>query len=285
MGRSRASRRSTTWIQRTWTSSSNRPTAGRRLCRRPHGARGPPMNFDTATFWQALTSQGFRDGAITAIALTVVAQLTAVVIGLVVALMRASGNRVLRAISWTYVWIFRAIPTLVQLLFVWNALPQLFPALIEGWFSPFLAAWLALSLNEGAYMAEIVRSGLLAVDEGQQPAARALGMTPRSVFRRVVLPQVMRVIIPPTANEFITMLKITSLASAISLQELLSYTQQSISITFRFAEYYAAAAIYYLVIVSVFMAFQAWLERRFLWTSQRGDPGRLTAALRGMGAR
>jgi polar amino acid transport system permease protein len=243
------------------------------------------MNFDTATFWQALTSQGFRDGAIIAIALTVVAQLTAVVIGLVVALMRGSGFRILRAIGWTYVWIFRAIPTLVQLLFVWNALPQLFPALIEGWFSPFLAAWLALSLNEGAYMAEIVRSGLLAVDEGQQLAARALGMTPPSVFRRVVLPQVMRVIIPPTANEFITMLKITSLASAISLQELLSYTQQSISISFRFAEYYAAAAIYYLVIVSVFMVFQALLERRFLWTSQGGESGRLTTTLRGLGAR
>jgi len=243
------------------------------------------MNFDPAIFWQALTSQQFRDGALIAIALTVAAQLTAVVIGLVLALMRASGNRVLGAASWTYVWIFRAIPTLVQLLFVWNALPQLIPALREDWFSPFLAAWVALSMNEGAYMAEIVRSGLLAIDDGQQLAARALGMTPRSVFRRVILPQVMRVIIPPTANEFITMLKITSLASAISLQELLTYTQQSISITFRFAEYYAAAAIYYLVIVSVFMVFQAWLERRFLWTSQRGDAGGLATALRGKGAR
>ena len=236
------------------------------------------MNFDPTVFWQALTSDTFRQGAITAIALTVVAQLTAVVIGLVLAVMRGSGNRLLRGISWTYVWIFRAIPTLVQLLFVWNALPQLFPSLVESWFSPFLAAWLA--------MAEIVRSGLLAIDEGQQLAARALGMTPLSVFRRVVLPQVIRVIIPPTANEFITMLKITSLASAISLQELLTYTQQSISITFRFAEYYAAAAIYYLVIVSVFMAFQAWLERRFLWSSQRGGgERRFVTALRGMGAR
>jgi polar amino acid transport system permease protein len=243
------------------------------------------MNFDPAIFWQALTSQGFREGALIAIALTVVSQLTAVVIGLVVALMRGSGSSILRGIGWTYVWIFRAIPTLVQLLFVWNALPQLFPALREGWFSPFIAAWFALSLNEGAYMAEIVRSGLLAVDEGQQLAARALGMTPRSVFRRVVLPQVIRVIIPPTANEFITMLKITSLASAISLQELLSYTQQSISITFKFAEYYAAAAIYYLVIVSVFMVLQAWLERRFLWTSQGGESRGLATTLRGLGAR
>jgi polar amino acid transport system permease protein len=243
------------------------------------------MNFDPAVFGEALTSQGFRDGAIIALALTVVSQLSAVVIGLVLALMRGSGLRLLRGMSWTYVWIFRAIPTLVQLLFVWNALPQLFPALIQDWFSPFIAAWIALSINEGAYMAEIVRGGLLAVDEGQQLAARALGMTPLSVFRRVVLPQVVRVIIPPTANEFITMLKITSLASAISLRELLTYTQQEISITFRFAEFYAAAAIYYLVIVSVFMALQAWLERRFLWTSQRGGERRLVSALRAMGAR
>ena len=243
------------------------------------------MSFDPAVFVAALTSQGFRDGAAIAIALTVVSQLTAVAIGLVLAVMRGSGWRPLRGVSWTYIWIFRAIPTLVQLLFVWNALPQLFPALREDWFSPFLAAWIALSMNEGAYMAEIVRSGLLAVDEGQQLAARALGMTPWSVFRRVTMPQVVRVIIPPTANEFITMLKITSLASAISLQELLTVTQQQISITFRFAEFYAAAAIYYLVIVSVFMAFQAWLERRFRWTSQRGGERTLVSAVRAMGAR
>src|SRR5258707_9452697 len=130
------------------------------------------MNFDPAVFFDALTSQGFREGALIAIALTVVSQLTAVVIGLVLAVMRGSGYRLLRGISWTYVWIFRAIPTLVQLLFVWNALPQLFPALKEEWFSSFIAAWLALSINEGAYMAEIIRGGLLSVDEGQQLAAR-----------------------------------------------------------------------------------------------------------------
>ena len=243
------------------------------------------MSFDPAVFWGALTSQGFRDGAITSIAVTVVAQVTAVLIGLALAVMRGSRLRVVRGASWTYVWIFRAIPTLVQLLFVWNALPQLFPIFKEHWFSPFIAAWLALSINEGAYMAEIVRGGLLAVDEGQQLAARALGMTPSSVFRRVILPQVVRVIIPPTANEFITMLKITSLAYAISLRELLTFTQQSISITFRFAEFYAAAAIYYLVIVSVFMLLQASLERRFRWTSQGGNERSLASTLRALGGR
>jgi polar amino acid transport system permease protein len=244
------------------------------------------MNFDPAVFVDALTSEGFRTGALVAIALTAVAQLTAVVIGLVLAVMRESSLGVLRAASWTYVWIFRAIPTLVQLLFFWNAVPQLFPTLVRAdWYSPFVAAWIALSINEGAYMAEIVRGGLLAIDEGQRLAARALGMQPLSVYRRVILPQLIRVIIPPTANEFITMLKITSLAAAISLGELLTYTQQSISITFRFAEYYAAAAVWYLAIVSIFMAVQSQLERRFRWTSQgRGAPG-LIGGLTGVGGR
>jgi len=242
------------------------------------------VQFDSKVFFDALTSPVFREGAVTAILLTAAAQLTAVVIGLALAAMRESGFRVLRAASWTYVWVFRAIPTLVQLLFVWNALPQLFPALREDWFSPFLAAWLALSMNEGAYMAEIVRGGLLAIDEGQKLAGRALGMKPWSVFRRVTLPQLIRVIIPPTANEFITMLKITSLASAISLQELLSTTQRNISITFKFAEFYAAAAIYYLVIVSIFMVVQNWLERRFRWTSQARTVG-IVGGLTGVGGR
>ena len=244
------------------------------------------MNFDSKIFFDALGSQGFRDGAITAIALTAVSQVAAVVIGLVLAMMRESRLGLLRGASWTYVWIFRAIPTLVQLLFFWNALPQLIPGLIRAeWYTAFVAAWIALSINEGAYMAEIVRGGLLAIDSGQQLAGRALGMTPWSVFRRVTLPQVVRVIIPPTANEFITMLKITSLASAISLNELLTFTQRSISINFRFAEYYAAAAIYYLVIVSVFMVIQAWLERRLHWTSQGRRSGGIVAGLRAMGAR
>jgi polar amino acid transport system permease protein len=243
------------------------------------------MNFDPAVFVDALTSEGFRNGALVAIALTAVAQLTAVVIGLVLAVMRESSLSLLRSASWTYVWIFRAIPTLVQLLFFWNAVPQLFPSLVRAdWYSPFVAAWIALSINEGAYMAEIVRGGLLAIDEGQRLAARALGMGPLSVYRRVILPQLIRVIIPPTANEFITMLKITSLAAAISLGELLTYTQQSISITFRFAEYYAAAAVWYLAIVSIFMAIQSQLERRFRWTSQGRGAG-LVGGLRALGAR
>ena len=243
------------------------------------------MNFEPQVFFDALTSEGFRNGALVAIALTAASQLTAVVIGLVLAVMRESSATLLRGASWTYVWIFRAIPTLVQLLFFWNALPQLIPGLVRAeWYNPFVAAWLALSINEGAYMAEIVRGGLLSIDEGQRLAARALGMQPGAVYRKVILPQLIRVIIPPTANEFITMLKITSLAAAISLGELLTYTQQNISITFKFAEYYAAAAVWYLVIVSIFMAIQSQLERRFRWTSQGRRAG-LIGGLTGLGGR
>jgi polar amino acid transport system permease protein len=172
-------------------------------------------------------------------------------------------------LAWAYIWIFRAIPTLLQLFFVWNALPQLFPVLRGEWFSPFLAAAVALSFNEAAYAAEILRAGLLSVDEGQRLAARALGLSPAKVFTKVVAPQLVRVAIPPLANDFITMLKITSLASVISLQELLARTQSAVSVTFQFAEYYAAAAVYYLVIVSVLMIIQSRIERRFEWTSQR----------------
>ena len=120
------------------------------------------------------------------------------------------------SVAWTYVWVFRAVPTLVQLLFVWNALPRLVPALTESWFTPFMAAALALSINEGAYAAEMIRGGLLSIDDGQKLAARALGLSPCRTFRRVIAPQLVRVITPAMANDFITLLKITSLASVIT---------------------------------------------------------------------
>ena len=124
----------------------------------------------------------------------------------------------MRVAVWTYVWVFRAVPTLVQLLFVWNALPRMFPVFVGPWIHPILAATIALSMNEAAYAAEIVRGGLLSIDDGQRQAARALGLTPWRTFRRVIAPQLTRVIIPPVSNDFITMLKITSLASVLSLR-------------------------------------------------------------------
>jgi polar amino acid transport system permease protein len=229
------------------------------------------VNFDPSVFFNALTSPTFIQGAEITIGLTVVSMVFGLALALVIALLRTHPWGWLRWSAWAYIWIFRAIPTLLQLFFVWNALPQLLPVLRGEWFSPFLAAAVALSMNEAAYAAEILRAGLLSVDEGQRLAARALGLSPRKVFTKVVAPQLTRVAIPPLSNDFITMLKITSLASVISLQELLARTQSAVSVTFQFAEYYAAAAVYYLVIVSVLMIIQSRIERRFEWTSQRTD--------------
>ena len=237
------------------------------------------MDFQGQVFLEALGSQTLIRGVQITIALTVVSFAAGLVMGLVVAVMRDSRLRVLRALSWTYIWIFRGIPTLIQLFIFWQALPQLFPALREQWFSPFLASSICLALNEAAYAAEILRGGLLSVDEGQRVAARALGMPPMSVFRKVIAPQLTRVTIPPMANDFITLLKITSLASVTSLRELMTNTQAAVSSSFRFAEWYGAAAIYYLVLVSIFMLGQSWLERRYVWTSQARGPRSILRAI------
>jgi len=233
------------------------------------------MGFDTQLFWDALTSSTFMHGALITITLAVLAQVTATVVGFVLALGRVSSNPPARVASALYVWLFRAVPTLLVLLLVWNAAPQVIPALKESWFTPFLAGYLGLAVAEAAYMAEIIRSALGAVDPGQRLAARALGMTPWQTLRRVTIPQVTRIAIPPTTNEFITLIKLTSLTSVISLRELLTVASQQVSTTFRFAELYTAAAVYYLVIVSVLMIFQARLERRYEWTSSQRRPGRM----------
>ena len=231
------------------------------------------MDFQPSVFFEALTSPAFFSGVRLTIGLTVVAMVFGLLLGLVLALLRGSRLGVLRGAAWVYIWIFRAIPTLVLLLFVWDALPQLFPFLKGDWFNAFVAASIALSLNEAAYAAEVFRGGLLSIDEGQRLAARALGMPPGKVFSKVIAPQLIRVTIPPLSNDFITMLKITSLASVISLQELLARTETIIASTFRFVEYYSAAAIYYIVLVSIFMVLQAQLEKRFVWSSQPAAEG------------
>ena len=226
--------------------------------------------FDTHLFWEALTSDPYWKGALLAIGLTVVSLATAVVIGFLLALGRGSRFRFVRGFVFVYNWVFRATPTLLQLIFIWYALPQLWPPFAGSWFTPFEAAFVALSLNEAAYMSEIIRAGLLSVDPGQEVAARALGMTRRQILRRVIVPQAIRIIIPPTGNEFITLLKLTSLASVISLQELLTASQQLAAVSFLYAEAYLAALVYYLAIVSVLMVLQARLERRYTFTSVRG---------------
>jgi polar amino acid transport system permease protein len=191
------------------------------------------------------------------------------VLGFVLAVGKQSGPPWARAFVGFYNWLFRGTPTLLQLLIVWNGLPQLFPVLTQSWYTPFVAALVALSLNEAAYLSEIIRSGLLSVDPGQQLAGRALGMTSGRIMWKIVIPQSVRIVIPPFVNEFITLLKLTSLGYVISLRELMTTAQQATAVNFRYLEYYAAALVYYLAMTSVLMLAQSRLERRFTFTSAR----------------
>jgi polar amino acid transport system permease protein len=224
-------------------------------------------SFNLHLFWDALSSRPFWRGALLALEITIVSFAVAIVIGFFLALGRNSRSRAVRGGVFFYTWIFRATPTLLQLLFIWDALPQIWGTFRHGWFTPFLAAAIALSLNEAAYMAEIIRSGLLSVDPGQELAGRALGMPRRRILRRIIVPQAVRIVIPPMGNEFITLLKLTSLASVISVTELLTAAQDYYSTTFSYQEAFAAAALYYLFIVSVLMVVQSRLEKRFTFAS------------------
>lgn len=226
-------------------------------------------SFDTHLFWEVLTSSPYWKGALLAIGLTCASLGAACLIGFPLALGRGSRSRAVRALVFLYSWFFRATPTLLLLLIVWDVSPQVWSAFTGSWFTPFLAAFIALSLNEAAYMAEIIRAGLLAVDPGQGLAGRALGMKRWQILRRVVVPQAIRIVIPPAGNEFITLLKLTSLASVISVHELLTAAQEQASISFSFQEVYGAALVYYLVIVSILMFLQSRLERRFTFRSRR----------------
>jgi len=190
--------------------------------------------------------------------------------------MRFSPNPLVKWASLTYVWFFRGTPVLVQLLFIFNIsalLPRLSlgipwgPEFVSGsansFVTAFVAALLGLGLNEGAYMAEIVRGGILSVDHGQSEAAAALGMRRSLAMRLVVLPQAMRVIIPPTGNEIIGMLKTTSIVSVIALPELLCSTQIIYARTYQVIPLLIVACIWYLIMTSILTVIQVRLERRF----------------------
>ena len=203
--------------------------------------------------------------------ISVLAQAMGIALGIVAAVMRQSRNPVTSGAAWAYIWFFRGTPVLLQLL-IWYNLALVFPTLsLPGLGSaktsevitPFIAALLGLGINEGAYMAEIVRAGLGAVDEGQTEAAQALGMTRGLLLRRIVLPQAMRVIIPPTGNEFINMLKTSSLAYTIQYGELLLAAISISSTNLLVVELLFTVATWYLLLTSIFSIFQFYLERRF----------------------
>ncbi len=202
------------------------------------------------------------------------------VLGLLFAVMRLSRNPVTSSVAWLYIWFFRGTPVYVQLL-MWFNLALIFPVInlmplykntTTAVITPFVAALLGLGLNEGAYMAEIVRAGIQSVDEGQTEASHALGMTGAQTMRRIVLPQAMRVIIPPTGNEFINMLKTSSLVSVVQYTELLRATSNIGNETTAVMEMYFVASLWYLVLTSVFSVGQYYLERRYARGSLRSLP-------------
>ena len=238
------------------------------------------MPFDFDVFWGALSSRVFFEAALLSLALALLSHASAIAISLPLALGLESRSRAVRIAIRIYVGVFRAIPTLLWLLFFWNALPQFSPVFREEWYTPFIAAWVALTVNEAAYQVEINRAALNSVDRGQTAAAVAFGFTGWQIFRLITLPQATRVALPPTVNEFITLLKATSLASVISLQELMTVTNQAVSTSFQFKEYYAVAAVYYLIIVGLLTALQGRIERRFDWTVERPASRRWLARLR-----
>jgi polar amino acid transport system permease protein len=219
--------------------------------------------------------------------LAVLAQAAGIVVGILVAVTRLSPNRVLTILASFYVWFFRGTPVLVQLFFWFNGVPTVFATLTVAvpftditlysvpmveFMTPFMAAFLGLSLNEGAYMAEIVRAGVLSVDEGQVDAAHALGMTSTLTLRRIVLPQALRVIVPPTGNEFIAMLKTTSLAAAITYGELLRRASDIYTVNLAVVPLLVVASLWYLAMTSVASVGQHYLERRLGRSLSR--PGR-----------
>jgi len=206
---------------------------------------------------QYLASFDFFRGAMMTLALSIASLAVGMVVGLLLAVDQEAPFRPVRSTVWAYIWLFRGTPVLLQLVFAFNVLPS-FNIVLPG----FACAVLALGLNEGAYMAEIMRSGIRAVGPGQRLAARALGLEEGQVMRWVVLPQALRIIIPPIGNQFIGMLKLSALVSVIGVKELLLTADETASSNFRYIETLAAAGIWYLVLTTLFMTIQSAIERR-----------------------
>jgi polar amino acid transport system permease protein len=239
--------------------------------------------IDYGTTREFLTAENVVRGAGRTLLISVLAQAMGIALGVLFAVMRLSKNPVTSTVSWFYIWLFRGTPVLVQLL-IWYNLALVFPSMLghptSDLMTPFVAALLGLGINEGAYMAEIVRAGIGSVDEGQSEASQALGMTRGQTLRRVVLPQAMRVIIPPTGNEFINMLKTSSLAYTIQYGELLLSAVSVYTRNLQVIELLFTVSIWYLVLTSVFSIGQYYLERRFARGSTRDLPPTLAARLR-----
>jgi polar amino acid transport system permease protein len=239
------------------------------------------------TYRKYLFDKRISSAAWNTIQLTILAMVLAVGLGVVLAVMRLSPNPVFKSVSWAYLWIFRGTPVYVQLVF-WGLFPTLYKNIQLGVpFGPtllhlnlqdlsiyFILAFVGLGLNEAAYMAEIIRAGISSVPEGQTEASTALGMSWWMTMRRTILPQAMRVIIPPTGNEFISMLKTTSLVTAVPYSfELYGRARDISGVIFQPIPLLLVAATWYLAITSILMVGQYYLERYF----SRGASRKLTS--------
>lgn len=252
-----------------------------------YGAATNPA-YSWATYREYLFNERILLGVLHTLELTVLSMVLAIVLGIVLSVMRLSGNPVFRAVSWVYLWIFRGTPIYVQLAF-WGLVPVIYRKIqfgvpffgptffhldLQSLTIPFLLATLGLALNEAAYMAEIIRAGISSVPEGQMEASTALGMSWGLAMRRTVLPQAMRVIIPPTGNEVISMLKTTSLVTAVPYAfDLYSIATREIAARiFDPVPMLLVASTWYLLVTSILMVGQFYLERYF----SRGASRKLT---------
>jgi polar amino acid transport system permease protein len=216
------------------------------------------QGFNWAGFFGYLGNLYLFEGALTTIWLTAVSITVGLMLGFILALMRLSRSRLLRLPALFYIWLFRGTPLLVQLIVIYTGLPQFGIRL-----SVVESALLGLSLNEAAYLAEVVRAGIEAVPTGQVKAAQALGLRDRQVMRYVVLPQALRIIVPPLGNSVNGLLKTTSITSVISMEELLRRTQILIQERFMVLELFAVAALYYLLMTTAWDFVQRRIERHF----------------------
>ena len=233
--------------------------------------------YDWSAYGKYVFDERITKAALVTLQLTVYSMILAIVLGILLAIMRLSPNPVFKTVAWVYIWIFRGTPVYVQLVF-WGLLATIYPTISVGIpgvtnffdlpttqaISLFWLAVIGLGLNEAAYMAEIVRSGLISVDRGQEEAAKALGMSWALMMRRVVLPQAMRIIIPPTGNEVISMLKTTSLVTAVPVAtDLYTRSRDISSETFNPIPLLLIASTWYLFATSILMVIQYFLEKRY----------------------
>jgi len=215
--------------------------------------------MDIVEYYNSLSPYlpGYVKASITVIQITIFSVVLSWIFGLIGALGKSSRNKYIQAPFNFYVWFIRGTPALTQIFIVYFGFAQ-----IGIKFSPFIAGLIALSFNSGAYVSEIIRSGIIAIPKGQMESAVSLGMTKALAFRRIILPQVIRIILPTITNQGINLLKTTSLLSTITIMELTLYTQIAVAATFRPFDFYIVSALFYLIMTSILSTLSTYLEKK-----------------------